>query len=65
MKLDKSILNLTLTEFNKSNINNLGNEVWKKINKELDTLYVLLAARSEKYNNLVYNYLDNKGYINN
>ena len=35
MKLDKSILNLTLTEFNKSIINNLGNEVWKKINKEL------------------------------
>lgn len=65
MKLDKSILNLTLTEFNKSIINNLGNEVWKKINKELDTSCVLLAGGSEKYKNLVYNYLDNKGYINN
>lgn len=65
MKLDKSILNLTLTEFNKSIINNLGNEVWKKINKDLDTSCVLLAGGSEKYKNLVYNYLDNKGYINN
>ena len=65
MKLDKSILNLTLTEFNKSIINNLGNEVWKKINKELDTSCVLLAGGSEKYKNIVYNYLDNKGYINN
>ena len=65
MKLDKSILNLTLTEFNKSIINNLGNEVWRKVNKELDTICVLLAGGSEKYKNLVYNYLDNKGYINN
>lgn len=65
MKLDKSILNLTLTEFNKSIINNLGNEVWKKINKDLDTSCVLLVGASEKYKNLVYNYLDNKGYINN
>ncbi len=65
MKLDKSILNLTLTEFNKSIINNLGNEVWKKINKDLDTSCVLLVGGSEKYKNLVYNYLDNKGYINN
>lgn len=64
MKLDKSILNLTLTEFNKSIINNLGNEVWKKINKDLDTSCVLLVGGSEKYKNLVYNYLDNKGYIN-
>lgn len=65
MKLDKSILNLTLTEFNKSIINNLGNEVWKKINKDLNTSCVLLVGGSEKYKNLVYNYLDNKGYINN
>nr|DAE29947.1 MAG TPA: hypothetical protein [virus sp. ctE0n6] len=65
MKLDKSILNLTLTEFNKSIIKNLGNEVWRKINKELDTSCVLLSGGSEKYKKLVYNYLDNKGYINN
>ena len=65
MKLDKSILNLTLTEFNKSIIKNLGNEVWRKINKDLDTSCVLLSGGSEKYKNLVYNYLDNKGYINN
>ena len=65
MKLDKSILNLTLTEFNKSIIKNLGNEVWRKINKDLDTSCVLLSGGSEKYKNLVYNYLDNKCYINN
>ena len=65
MKLDKSILNLTLTEFNKSIIKNLGNEVWKKINKDLDTSCVLLSGGSEKYKNLVYNYLGDKGYINN
>lgn len=65
MKLDKSILNLTLTEFNKSIIKNLGNEVWRKINKDLDTSCVLLAGGSEKYKNLVYNYLGDKGYINN
>lgn len=65
MKLDKSILNLTLTEFNKSIINNLGNEVWRKINKDLDTSCVLLSGGSEKYKNLVYNYLGDKGYINN
>lgn len=65
MKLDKSILNLTLTEFNKSIIKNLGNEVWRRINKELDTSCVLLSGGSEKYKNLVYNYLGDKGYINN
>ena len=65
MKLDKSILNLTLTEFNQAIIKNLGNEVWRKINKDLDTSCVLLSGGSEKYKNLVYNYLDNKGYINN
>ena len=65
MKLDKSILNLTLTEFNKSIIKNLGNEVWRKINKDLDTSCVLLSGGSEKYKNLVYNYLCDKGYINN
>mgnify|MGYP007115460841 FL=1 len=65
MKLDKSILNLTLTEFNKSIIKNLGNEVWRKINKDLDTSCVLLSGGSEKYKNLVYNYLGDKGYINN
>ena len=65
MKLDKSILNLTLTEFNQAIIKNLGNEVWRKINKDLDTSCVLVSGGSEKYKNLVYNYLDNKGYINN
>lgn len=65
MKLDKSILSLTLTEFNKSIIKNLGNEVWRKINKDLDTSCVLLSGGSEKYKNLVYNYLGDKGYINN
>ena len=65
MKLDKSILNLTLTEFNKSIINNLGNEVWKKINKELDTSCVLLAGGSDKYKNLVYNYLVENNYLGN
>lgn len=65
MKLDKSILNLTLTEFNQAIIKNLGNEVWRKINKDLDTSCVLLSGGSEKYKNLVYNYLGDKGYINN
>lgn len=64
MKLDKTILNLTLTEFNQAIIKNLGKEVWRKINSDLDTSCVLLAGGSEKYKNLVYNYLDNKGYIN-
>lgn len=65
MKLDKTILNLTLTEFNQAIIKNLGKEVWRKINSDLDTSCVLLAGGSEKYKNLVYNYLGNKGYINN
>lgn len=62
--LKKSILELNLTDFNKTIIKNLGKEVWRKINKELDTSCVLLSGGSEKYKNLVYNYLDNKGYIN-
>lgn len=65
MKLDKSILNLTIKEFNQAIIKNLGNEVWRKINKDLDTSCVLLSGGSEKYKNLVYNYLGDKGYINN
>lgn len=48
MKLDKSILNLTLTEFNQAIIKNLGNEVWKKINKDLDISCVLVVCGSEK-----------------
>ena len=63
MKLDKTILNLTLTEFNQAIIKNLGNEVWRKINKDLDTSCVLLSGGSEKYKNLVYNYLVDNGYI--
>lgn len=65
MELNKSMLELNLTDFNKAIIKNLGKEVWRKVNKELDTSCVLLAGGSEKYKNLVYNYLDNKGYINN
>lgn len=65
MELNKSMLKLNLTDFNKAIIKNLGKEVWRKVNKELDTSCVLLAGGSEKYKNLVYNYLDNKGYINN
>lgn len=65
MKLNKSMLELNLTDFNKAIIKNLGKEVWRKINKDLDTSCVLLSGGSEKYKNLVYNYLDNKGYINN
>lgn len=65
MKLDKTILNLTLTEFNQAIIKNLGKEVWRKINSDLDTSCVLLSGGSEKYKNLVYNYLGDKGYINN
>ena len=63
--LKKSILELNLTDFNKTIIKNLGNEVWRKINKDLDTSCVLLSGGSEKYKNLVYNYLGDKGYINN
>ena len=44
MKLDKSILNLTITEFNQAIIKNLGNEVWRKINKDLDTSCVLFVG---------------------
>lgn len=65
MELNKSMLELNLTDFNKSIIKNLGKEVWIKINNDLNTSCVLLAGGSEKYKNLVYNYLDNKGYINN
>ena len=65
MELNKSMLELNLTDFNKAIIKNLGKEVWRKVNEELDTSCVLLAGGSEKYKNLVYNYLDNKGYINN
>lgn len=65
MELNTSMLELNLTDFNKSIIKNLGKEVWRKINKELDTSCVLLSGGSEKYKNLVYNYLGNKGYINN
>lgn len=65
MELNTSMLELNLTDFNKSIIKNLGKEVWRKINSDLDTSCVLLAGGSEKYKNLVYNYLDNKGYINN
>lgn len=65
MELNKSMLELNLTDFNKAIIKNLGKEVWRKVNKELDTSCVLLVGGSEKYKNLVYNYLDNKGYINN
>lgn len=65
MELNKSMLELNLTDFNKAIIKNLGKEVWRKVNKELDTSCVLLAGGSKKYKNLVYNYLDNKGYINN
>lgn len=65
MELNKSMLELNLTDFNKSIIKKLGKEVWRKINNDLDTSCVLLAGGSEKYKNLVYNYLDNKGYINN
>ena len=65
MGLNKSMLELNLTDFNKSIIKNLGKDVWRKINNDLDTSCVLLAGGSDKYKNLVYNYLDNKGYINN
>lgn len=65
MKLNKSMLELNLTDFNKAIIKNLGKEVWRKINKDLDTSCVLVAGGSEKYKNLVYNYLGDKGYIEN
>ena len=65
MKLDKSILNLTITEFNQAIIKNLGNEVWRKINKDLDTSCVLLVGGREIYKMMVYNYLVDNGYIEN
>lgn len=63
MKLDKSILNLTLTEFNQAIIKNLGNEVWRKINNDLDTSCVLVVGGREIYKMMVYNYLVDNGYI--
>lgn len=65
MKLDKSILNLTLTDFNKTIIKNLGKEVWRKINKDLDTSCVLFVGGREIYKMMVYNYLVDNGYIEN
>lgn len=65
MKLDKSILNLTLTEFNQAIIKNLGKEVWRKINKDLDTSCVLFVGGREIYKMMVYNYLVDNGYIEN
>lgn len=59
MKLDKSILDLNLTDFNKTIINTLGNEVWGKINNELDTSCVLFKSGADKYKELVYEYLVN------
>lgn len=63
MKLDKTILNLTLTEFNQAIIKNLGNEVWRKINNDLDTSCVLVVGGREIYKMMVYNYLVDNGYI--
>ena len=63
MKLDKSILNLTLTEFNQAIIKNLGNDVWRKINNDLDTSCVLVVGGREIYKMMVYNYLVDNGYI--
>ncbi|WP_195515388.1 hypothetical protein [Paraclostridium bifermentans] len=65
MKLDKTILNLTLTEFNQAIIKNLGNEVWRKINNDLDTSCVLVVGGREIYKMMVYNYLVDNGYIEN
>ena len=65
MKLDKSILNLTLTDFNKTIIKNLGKEVWRKINKDLDTSCVLVVGGREIYKMMVYNYLVDNDYIEN
>lgn len=63
MNLDRSILNLSLTEFNKAIVNNLGKEVWRKINKDIDTSCVLFKGGSEKYKKLVFNYLIDNNYI--
>ena len=65
MELNKSMLELNLTDFNKSIIKNLGKDVWRKINNDLDTSCVLLAGGSEKYKNLVYNYLVENNYLGN
>lgn len=65
MELNKSMLELNLTDFNKSIIKNLGKEVWRKINNDLDTSCVLLAGGSDKYKNLVYNYLVENNYLGN
>ena len=59
------MLELNLTDFNKSIIKNLGKEVWRKINNDLDTSCVLLAGGSDKYKNLVYNYLVENNYLGN
>lgn len=65
MKLNKSMLNLTITEFNQAIIKNLGHEVWRKINKDLDTSCVLFVGGREIYKMMVYNYLVDNGYIEN
>ena len=63
MKLNKSMLELNLTDFNKAIIKNLGKEVWRKINKDLDTSCVLVVDGREIYKMMVYNYLVDNGYI--
>ena len=65
MKLNKSMLELNLTDFNKAIIKNLGNEVWRKINKDLDTSCVLVVSGREIYKMMVYNYLVDNDYIEN
>ena len=65
MKLNKSMLELNLTDFNKAIIKNLGNEVWRKINKDLDTSCVLVVGGREIYKMMVYNYLVDNDYIEN
>lgn len=65
MELNKSMLELNLTDFNKAIIKNLGKEVWRKVNKELDTSCVLVVGGREIYKMMVYNYLVNNGYIEN
>ena len=65
MKLNKSMLELNLTDFNKAIIKNLGTEVWRKINKDLDTSCVLVVGGREIYKMMVYNYLVDNGYIEN
>ena len=65
MKLNKSMLELNLTDFNKAIIKNLGNEVWRKINNDLDTSCVLVVGGREIYKMMVYNYLVDNDYIEN